>query len=68
MSRKLGPKMKKCVTCQYWTGPRSITKLRNFVEWQNDKDTGICAGGGWNRQQRTAVHSCNKWVKWSAFK
>ena len=68
MPKKMLRQMKRCVTCQFWTGPRGVNSLRTQAEYNNDKDTGICAGGGWNRQKRSAVHSCQKWVKWSAFK
>lgn len=59
---------KNCVTCNYWTGPRKPTTFRDRVEFNSEQDNGECAGGGWDRSQRSAVSTCNKWVKWGVLK
>lgn len=59
---------KKCVTCQFWGGPRKPSTFRDYVEYGTDQDNGECMGGGWDRQQKTAMSICTKWEKWSVLK
>lgn len=57
--------MKKCVTCQCWGGPRQVATSRRSVGYSRNEDKGECVGGVFNKQQRAAVLSCEKWAKWS---
>ena len=59
---------KNCVTCEYWAGPRKASTFRDRAEYNNDQDKGECVGGGWNKTQKTAIGTCNKWEKWSPLK
>lgn len=59
---------KNCVTCQYWGGQRKASTFRDRAEYGSDQDIGECQGGGWNRQQKTAMSTCQKWEKWSVLK
>lgn len=59
---------KKCVTCQNWGGSRQISHSRMHAECSSFQVKGECVGGEFNRIQRAAVLSCNKWVKWNVLK
>jgi hypothetical protein len=59
---------KNCVTCQYWGGSRKASTFRDKAEYGSDNDKGECIGGGWNRQQKTAMSTCSKWEKWGVLK
>lgn len=56
---------KHCITCQLWGGQRTTNVFRDLAECANDQVKGECIGGGWNRQQKTAMGSCSKWEKWA---
>jgi len=50
-----------CGTCKFWTGRRKPDSLRNFIECDDEFVKGECAGGGWNRHTKEAMHSCSSW-------
>jgi hypothetical protein len=50
-----------CGTCKFWTGRRKPDSLRNFIECDDEWVKGECAGGGWNRHTKEAMHSCSSW-------
>jgi hypothetical protein len=68
MSKEKSPLYKQCVTCQKWGGTRKASTYRDHVVYGSDEDKGECVGGVWNRQQKTATSSCNKWEKWGVLK
>jgi hypothetical protein len=59
---------KNCVTCQYWGGPRKASTFRDRAEYGTDQDKGECVDDSWNREQKTAMSTCNKWEKWGVLK
>lgn len=59
---------KNCVTCERWGGPRKVSTFRDYAEYRDDNDKGECVGGSWDRQQMSAMSTCNKWVKWAVLK
>ena len=59
---------KNCVTCQRWAGTRKVGTFRDKVEFNSNSDKGECVGGTWNKTQKSAIESCNKWERWSVLK
>ena len=50
MKRTISSFNKFCATCAYWTGPRTVENMGNFVETQDDNVKGKCMapfGTGW---------------------
>ena len=59
---------KNCCTCQFWGGSRKASTFRDRSEYGSSQDKGECIGGGWNRQQKAAMNTCNSWEKWGVLK
>ena len=56
---------RRCVTCQFWSGPRKISYCREKAEYASDSTNGECTTGAWNRKQKPANSTCGSWEKWS---
>ncbi len=61
-------RMKNCVSCQFWAGPRKPGIFRDRVEYGSRDDKGECIGPIWNGREMKALASCQKWEKWSVLK
>ena len=57
-----------CVTCAFWCGARQPSTYRDRVEYDSSDDRGECAGGGYNRYEKSAGFSCADWEKWGALR
>lgn len=68
MSSSKPSSWKVCVTCAHWGGNRQASTWRDRAEYDSNDDRGECVGGGWNRSEKSATHSCGSWVKWSVLK
>lgn len=66
--------VKKCVTCEYWSGTRAVGPTGREVKYKlriADGDTGICGNkisAKKGRPVRGGDTGCSKWVKWSSLK
>jgi hypothetical protein len=54
---------KNCVTCDYWTGPRSLNSTRTRAEYDSGVD-GNCLEGGRKITHKPPSATCSKWQKW----
>ncbi len=53
-----------CLACEYWAGPRQLSKFGNAVEYASDLTQGVCWERGWQRARKTATSTCRKWWQW----
>ena len=62
--------MKKCGTCNYWSGNRKIINFGNQCEFDNNERGACNESDSGSRQfdNKTAQMSCSKWEKWNALK
>lgn len=58
---------KYCSTCEFWAGSRRVSHWRDRSEHES-RAKGECAGGGWNRIQKSADSTCSSWKKWGVLK
>jgi hypothetical protein len=54
---------KVCVTCDYWTGQRSLNVSRTRAEYDSGVD-GDCLEGGRKVTHKSPSAMCNKWRQW----
>jgi hypothetical protein len=62
--------MRKCGTCDYWSGNREIVNFGNQCEFENN-DRGSCNEPNSSsrlNENKTAQMSCPKWRKWGQLK
>lgn len=66
--------VKKCVTCEFWSGARAASTTGREVKYKlrpSDGDTGICGNKTSvkkGKPVRGGDSGCTKWVKWSILK
>lgn len=58
---------KYCSTCEFWAGSRRPSHWRDRSEHES-RAKGECAGGGWNRIQKSADSTCSSWKLWGVLK
>ena len=58
---------KYCSTCEFWAGSRRPSHWRDRSEHES-RATGECAGGGWNRSQKSSDSTCSSWKLWGVLK
>lgn len=68
MERTKSSSARVCVTCSFWCGSRQPSWDRQYVEYDSSNDRGECAGGGWDRYDKSANYSCPQWKKWGALR
>ena len=66
--------VKKCVTCEFWSGTRAASPTGREVKYKiraADGDVGICDNKSSikkGRPVRGGDTGCTKWVKWNRLK
>lgn len=62
--------MKKCGTCDYWSGDREIINLGNQCEFDNNAKGSCNEPNSGQRlcENKLGQFSCPKWRKWGALK
>lgn len=58
--------LRRCASCERWSGPRSVAAEPGCVAIAAETDAGICVGGPWDGQPRRARSACGRWQRWPA--
>ncbi|MCP5268940.1 MAG: hypothetical protein H6943_07875 [Zoogloeaceae bacterium] len=56
--------MKRCATCDRWSGPRTPGTPPDSVDLASESDTGRCVGGPWDGSERRVRSACGHWILW----
>jgi len=56
--------LKRCASCDRWSGARQPGEVAATVAIAGDQVTGICTGGPWDGQERRARSACGHWRLW----
>lgn len=62
-----GSDIRNCATCEYWSGDRKLDSSKRGISF-DQFDHAICAGGGRDKVNVSAVQICQKYVKMRALK
>jgi hypothetical protein len=67
---KWSSSIRKCATCDYWSGPRELVNYGAYVEVDpNDRGACNCPGSASRAlDNKPAQWTCPQWDKWGALK
>ncbi|HJW24248.1 MAG TPA: hypothetical protein VJ576_05055 [Rhodocyclaceae bacterium] len=58
--------LKRCASCQRWSGVRRPGAEPETVDIEGDTAVGLCQGGPWDGSERRARSACGRWIRWDA--
>lgn len=64
--REAASQLKKCLTCNRWSGWRQPGTVPDTVVYDDSRDQGECVEGPWHGSQRSVRNACGRWVCWLA--
>lgn len=56
--------VKKCLTCQRWSGWREPDALHDSITYDASRQLGECVEGPWHGSLRSVRNACGRWVVW----
>lgn len=57
--------LKRCASCERWSGSRTPGPGPATVGIPGEQETGLCVGGPWDGQTRRARSACGHWTVWT---
>lgn len=58
--------LKRCASCERWSGSRSPGEVPETVAVADERAVGLCRGGPWDGSERRARSACGRWTRWLA--
>lgn len=56
--------VKKCLTCQRWSGWRQADSRLDNIAYDPSRLLGECIEGPWHGSLRSVRNACGRWVVW----